>query len=181
MPAYCQNYIGVRTDIVNYNLKSYLGEMSNTTMSYSIFGQAYYNRFISFGGEAGGYNVEFNDNKATNAFVKPTIIFNGQMKHSNIALYAGVSFDFTLSTQIKNLYQYYAPGAAQGDVAGLYEKAYFYKSFGAICGGATYSYEIKRISIGIRYEIMTSESGFYKGYDSNFTRFGLFLKYRINQ
>lgn len=180
IPGQAQNYIGIRSDIMSYSLKSQYGHKFNTGASYAAFYEFDYKPLISFGAEIGGYKFHFDDNKSTNIYVKPTVIFNGKIGHSTLAIFAGVSFDVSMSNKINNPTNYY-PAPMGNTEAGITEKAYFYRSFGAVCGGFSYSYRIKRMDIGFRYETLGTQGGFYKGYESNFQRFGLFLKYKISK
>lgn len=178
LPGQAQNYIGVRSDIMSYSLKSQYGHVYNSGTSYSVFSEFHYKPLISFGGEVGGYKFQFDNNKSTNIYVKPTVIFNGQIRRSTLSVFAGASFDVSLNSKINNANNYYT---GENIIGGITEKAYFYHSFGALCGGFSYSYRIKNIDLGLRFETLTSQGGFYKGYDSNFQRFGIFVKYRISK
>lgn len=165
---------------MSYSLKHQYGHLNNYGVSYSGFAEFKYKPLVSFGAELGGYNFEFDKNQSTNLFIKPTIIFNGNIGRSTIGIYTGISFDVSVDHKIKTSYNDYYLPRESGDTSIVQEKAFFYNSFASFVIGASYSIRItKNLHIGGKLEASASQGGFYKGYESNFKRAGLFVKYKF--
>lgn len=174
MLAGAQNYLGIKSGIVDYNLKSQYGRQVNRSMYYSVISEFKYNEGISFGIEGGGYGFSFDNNKSTNLFIKPSVIFGLHFnKRNSVLLSGGFSYDVSVKSDIKTKYQNYP---TKNDTSFVSEKAFFYKSFAAPFVSISYCRNIGNIGLGINVEYSASQGGFYKGYESNFTRVGLFIK-----